>query len=91
VTGTDRLRLGAIGFAGGMAAGLALWGLQVHRYRRDLFSRSPIRRLGALGYLEGQPGIESARLLADYVNWETQPVLRRRGQLVLRRMEAYLD
>jgi hypothetical protein len=71
--------------------GLVVWGTQVQRSRRELFNRSPIRRLAALGYLAGQPGVESARLLADYLNWETQPLLRRRGQLVLRRMEAYLD
>jgi hypothetical protein len=81
----------ALAFAGGVAAGLAVWGTQVQRSRRELFSRSPIRRFAALGYLAGQPGVETARLLADYVNWETRPVLRRRGQWLLRRMEAYLD
>ena len=86
-----RLRHGALGFAGGLAVGLVVWGMQVQRSRRELFSRSPIRRLAALGYLAGQPGVESARVLADYLSWETQPILRRRGQLVLRRMEAYLD
>ena len=45
----------------------------------------------ALGFLAGRPGLETARLLTDYVNWETRPVLRRRGQLLLRRMHAYLD
>lgn len=84
-------RLAALGFVGGAAAGLLVWSAQVQRSRRELFSRSPLRRLAALGYLEGQPGVEAARLLADYLNWETQPVLRRRGQHVLRRMEAHLD
>lgn len=84
-------RLGAIGFVGGMAVGLVVWGTQVQRSRRELFSRSPVRRLAALGYLAGQPGVETARLLADYLNWETQPLLRRRGQVTLRRMKAYLD
>jgi hypothetical protein len=74
-----------------MAAGLVLWGMQVERSRRDLFSRSPVRRLAALGFLGGRPGVETARLLADYVQWEARPALRKRGQLLLRRMKAYLD
>lgn len=87
----SRARLGALGFVGGVAVGLVVWGIQVQRSRRELFSRSPLRRLAALGYLAGRPGVETARLLTDYLNWETQPILRRRGQVVLRRMEAYLD
>jgi hypothetical protein len=80
-----------LGFLGGLAAGLAIWGMQMERSRRDLFSRSPVRRLAALGFLAGRPGVETARLLADYVRWEARPALRRRGQHLLRRMEAYLD
>ena len=87
----SRVRLGAMGFVGGMAVGLVVWGVQVQRSRRELFSRSPVRRLAALGYLAGQPGVETAHLLGDYLRWETRPLLRRRAQLVLRRMEAYLD
>ncbi len=88
---TERARLAALGFAGGAAVGLVVWGTQVQRSRRELFSRSPIRRFAALGYLAGQPGVETARLLNDYLRWETRPLLRRRGQVLLRRMEAYLD
>ncbi|MEO8620606.1 MAG: hypothetical protein ABI625_06050 [bacterium] len=84
-------RLAGIGFVGGFAVGAVLWAAQVQRSRRDLFSRSPIRRLAALGYLGGRPGVETARLLKDYVKWESRPVLRNRGQRLLRRMEAYLD
>jgi hypothetical protein len=91
VRGGDRARLAALGFAGGLAVGLVVWGSQLHRSRRDLFSRSPMRRFAALGYLAGRPGSETARLLGDYLNWETRPLLRRRGLLLLRRMEAYLD
>jgi len=80
-----------MGFVGGMAVGLVVWGTQLQRNRRELFSASPLRRLAALGYLAGQPGVETARLLGDYVNWETRPLLRRRGQALLRRMEAHLD
>jgi hypothetical protein len=91
VSTASRTGFGAVGFIGGVALGLVVWGVQVQRSRRELFSRSTIRRLAALGYLAGQPGAETARLLADYLNWETQPILRRRGQILLRRMEAYLD
>jgi hypothetical protein len=84
-------RLAAAGFIGGVAAGLLVWSTQVERSRRELFNRSPVRRFAALGFLAGRPGLDTARLLADYVSWETRPVLRRRGQLLLRRMEAHLD
>jgi hypothetical protein len=50
-----------------------------------------VRRYAALGFLAGRPSAEAVRLLTDYVNWETRPALRRRGQLLLRRMHAYLD
>ena len=91
MTNVARARFAAVGFVGGVAAGLLVWSTQVERSRRELFNRSPLRRFAALGFLAGQPGLESARLLADYVRWETRPALRRRGQLLLRRMEAYLD
>ncbi len=91
MTATERTRLAGLGFLGGLAAGLVVWGIQVERSRRDLFSRNPIRRFAALGYLSGRPGLETARLLTEYVRWEARPALRQRGQHMLRRMEAYLD
>jgi hypothetical protein len=91
VTSARSARYAAAGFVGGLVAGLVVWSTQVQRSRRELFSRSPVRRLAALGFLSGQPGVDTARLLADYVNWESRPALRRRGQLLLRRMNAYLD
>jgi hypothetical protein len=91
VRGVERARLATVGFIGGVAAGLLVWSTQVERSRRELFNRSPVRRFAALGFLAGRPGLDTARLLADYVNWETRPVLRRRGRLLLRRMEAHLD
>ena len=91
MTGTGRARMAAAGFFGGLAAGLIVWGTQVQRSRRELFNRAPVRRLAALGFLAGQPGPETTRLLGEYVNWEPRPALRRRGQALLRRMEAYLD
>ena len=87
----SRATLAAAAFAGGVAAGLLVWGTQMQRSRRDLFSRSPVRRLAALGYLSGQPGIETAKLLEDYVKWEARPALQKRGRRLLRRMEAYLE
>ena len=89
--GGARVRYAAFGFIGGVTAGLLVWSTQVERSRRELFNRSPLRRFAALGFLSGRPGLETARLLADYVNWETRPALRRRGQHLLRRMEAHLD
>lgn len=89
--GVARARYATFGFIGGVAAGLLVWSTQVERSRRELFNRSPLRRFAALGFLAGQPGLDTARLLRDYVNWETRPVLRRRGQHLLRRMAAHLD
>ena len=60
------------------------------RHRRDLFSPRPLRRLAALGFLAGQNGVESIRLLRDYLAWETRPMLRRRATNIVRRMEATL-
>jgi hypothetical protein len=91
VRGAQHLRMAAAGFVGGLAVGLVVWSSQVQRSRRELFSRSPMRRYAALGFLAGRPGVETARLLRDYVNWETRPALRRRGQHLLRRLHAYLD
>ena len=91
MNGARRARIAAAGFVGGLAVGLVVWSSQVQRSRRELFSRSPMRRYAALGFLSGRPGVETARLLRDYVNWETRPALRRRGQHLLRRLQAYLD
>jgi hypothetical protein len=81
----------AAGLAGGLLLGLIVWSQQTRRFRRDLFSRRPLRRLAALGYLRGQRTIETVRLLRDYVGWEKQPRLRSRGQKILRRMEQALE
>lgn len=74
----------------GLAAGW-IWG-QKHqgRHRADLFSPKPLRRLSALGYLAGHGGIETVRLLQDYLTWERQPLLRRRAEGLVRRLEATL-
>ena len=79
------------GLVGGFAVGLVVWSTQMRRAQNGLFSPSPVRRLAALGYLAGQPSVETARLLCDYLRWEQRPALRRRGEAVLRRMEDYLE
>lgn len=79
------------GFFGGLLVGALVWSVQMRRSRRDLFSANRFRRLAALGYLSGRPGVDTARLLSDYLHWETQPALRRRAERVLRRMKIYLE
>ncbi len=78
------------GFLGGLIIGLLVWSTQIRRSRRDLFSRNPVRRLAALGYIGGQPSVEAARLLTEYVSWERRPSLRRRAERLLRRMQSEL-
>lgn len=72
----------------GAGAGWFLAQRQMARDKSDLFSPQPMRRLSALGYLAGQEAVKTVRLLQDYLSWESQPMLRRRAQSILRRMEA---
>lgn len=61
---------------------------QISRHRRDLFSPHPLRRLAALGFLAGlEPSVDTVRLLGDYVAWEPRPLLRKRAEQILDRME----
>jgi len=60
------------------------------QYRRNLFSRSPIRRVAALGYLRARPTVNTAQLLREYIAWEPRTMLRQRGVRMLRRLEATL-
>jgi hypothetical protein len=78
------------GLLGGLVVGAVVWSVLIRRSRRELFSKSPVKRLAALGYIGGQPGLENARILMDYVAWERHPALRRRGERVLRRMQTTL-
>ncbi len=82
--------LATLGFLGGAAVGALVWIMEMRRYRRDLFNPQPLRRLAALGYLSGQPSFDTARVLRDYISWERRTMLRRRGERVLRRVEAHL-
>jgi hypothetical protein len=88
------MRSRALVFTGGLAAGaLVGWMLAQRRlatHQHDLFSPRPLRRLAALGFLAGQTGVDTIRLLRDYLAWERQPVLRRRAQAILRGLEATL-
>jgi hypothetical protein len=87
-----RSRAGLV--AGGLAAGaVAGWFLAQRRFagrRGALFDRRPIRRRAALGFLAGQGGVGTIRLLRDYLAWERHPVLRRRAEAIVRRMETVL-
>lgn len=74
----------------GLVTGWVLVQQRLERHRRDLFSRHPMRRLAALGFLAGQHGVDTVRLLQDYLSWERQPMLRRRAEAIVRRMEATL-
>ncbi len=78
------------GLAAGALLGTFLVQRSMDRHRQDLFSGRPLRRLSALGYLNGRPSVEAVRLLRDYVAWEQHPMLRRRAERIVRRMEARL-
>ena len=79
------------GFLGGLVLVTVVWSTQIRRSRRELFSKNPVRRFAALGYLGGQPGLETARILTDYIGWERDVTLKRRAQRLLRRMHATFD
>ena len=80
----------AVGFLGGVAAGTLVWSRMQRQYRRNLFSRSPLRRVAALGYLRAQPTVNTAQLLREYVAWEPRSILRQRGVKILKRLESTL-
>ncbi len=77
ITSRDR-RLAALGFIGGIACGALAWSHLQKQYRRDLFSRHPLRRFAALTYLRARPSMGTVRLLREYIAWERMPVLRER-------------
>lgn len=80
----------ALAFVGGVAVGLIVWSGQTRSARRHLFSRNRWRRLAALGHLRGQRTLSTVHLLRDYVAWEAEPGLKRRGSTILRQMEQAL-
>ena len=84
----QKLSLAAVGFLGGIAAGSLMWTQMQRQYRRNLFSRSPLRRVAALGYLRARPTVNTAQILREYVAWEPRAFLRQRGAQMLKRIEA---
>ncbi|MGH7602772.1 MAG: hypothetical protein ACRENK_02100 [Gemmatimonadaceae bacterium] len=86
----ERASYVAFGFLGGMAAGSFVWSRMQRQYRRNLFSKSPLRRVAALAYLRAQPSVNTATLLREYVAWEPRSVLRRRGVRMLKHLESTL-
>ena len=85
-----RIKAALLALALGAIVGLVLAQYSMGRHRQDLFSRRPLRRLSALGYLSGHPSVEAVRLLRDYLAWEEHPMLRRRAEAIVRRMETKL-
>ncbi len=83
-------RLAALGFIGGIACGALAWSHLQQQYRRDLFSRHPLRRFAALSYLRSRPSMGTVRLLREYIAWESTPVLRARGVKLMRHVESKL-
>jgi hypothetical protein len=83
--------LAALGFVGGVVAGVAAWSRVVDTNRRGLFSPHAVKRFAAVSYLGAHPSVDTARLLRDYILWEPQPLLRRRARRVLRAVEASLE
>jgi hypothetical protein len=73
-------------------AGLGLGWLVAQRTLRHhsaaLFSSRPLKRLAALGYLEGAANPDSLRLLRDYLGWEHHQMLRRKATALVRRLEG---
>ncbi|HEU0015149.1 MAG TPA: hypothetical protein VFQ45_15775 [Longimicrobium sp.] len=81
----------ALALAAVSAVGVLLVRDQISRSRRDLFSPHPLRRLAALEYLGGVPAsVDTVLLLRDFLAWERRPLLRRRAQAVLERLEEGL-
>jgi hypothetical protein len=86
----SKLKAVLLTFGLGAIIGGVLAQQSMGRHRQDLFSGRPLRRLSALGYLSGHPSVEAVRLLRDYLAWEEHPMLRRRADGIVRRMEAKL-
>ena len=74
----------------GLLAGWVLARHHLERHQADLFSPQPLRRLAALNYLGGQGGVETVRLIRDYLGWEPQGTLRRRAERLAHRLEREL-
>lgn len=90
MTRTRNSQLAALGFLGGAACGALAWSHLQKQYRRDLFSKHPLRRFAALSYLRTRPSMGTVRLLREYIAWEQKPILRQRGVALMRRVESQI-
>ncbi len=81
-------------FAGGAGIGLAagLWFARQYsqRHRTSLFAPRPEQRRAALRWLSRHGSTDSLRVLRDYLRWERNPSLRRKGETIVQRMERGL-
>lgn len=84
----NRAKMTVVGFLGGAALGTMLSSMIQHNSRRELFSGRPFRRYMALTYLRTRSDVETARLLQEYVRWESNASLKKRAQRILRGVEA---
>ncbi len=87
----NSITLFAVGLSLGVIAGAALWGTQLARSRQALFHGRPSRRLAALSHLRAHPSSGHARLLQEYLAWESHPLLLQRATRVLSKMLRELD
>ena len=78
------------GALAGLAVGWQLAQRRLDRHRADLFSPEVRRRADALAFMAGERSAEAARVLREYLVWETEPGLRRRAGALLRRLEVSL-
>jgi len=83
-------QLAGLGFVAGAACGALAWSHLQRQYRRDLFSRHPLRRFAALSYLRTRHSMGTIRLLREYIAWERNPALRERGVTLMRNIESSL-
>lgn len=79
-----------LGLLAGLVGGLWWWTREQQVNRMALYHRRPLRRLAALGWISGRPSAESVMMLREYLNWERNPVLRRRARRLLTRFENAL-
>lgn len=80
----------ALALGAGFVVGALFAQQSMGKWRAALFSNRPLRRLAALGYLSGHPGLEAVRVLRDYLAWEEHPALRHRAETIVKRMELKL-
>ena len=78
------------GAAAGLVVGWEVAQRRMDRHRAELYSPVARRRADALAYLAGDGSAEAARMLREYLVWETEPGLRRRAGALLRRLEVSL-